>query len=109
MTIGQELLDVMLSEGARIPLYKQREVVSDLNRAAREQTLHHIIEKGIRIGFMSYFKIDKKVFVNNLIIFKRFRRKGSLLRVRRFIRNAFSDIDGIYWESKRRDRLCEVR
>lgn len=107
--IGRRLLDIMLREGARIPLDKQQEVIKDFNRAYKEKTLH-IIHDGDRIqGFFSYFKEGKDVFVNNLIVYKRFRRKGSLLKVRHFMRNAFKDIDNIFWESKKRKRLAYVK
>ena len=99
----------MIEEGAEIPFDKYIEVRDEINEAIADGHFYIVERKGKEIGFFTYFEIKGKVFINNCVIFKRYRDRNNFISIRRFFREKYPD-QPLYWMSKRRnEKLCIVK
>lgn len=109
MSIGEQILNKMIKEGADIPTGKRAEVIEEVNKAVEDSHFFIIEKDGSDIGFLTYFEKGDKVFINNCVVYRKFRSVASLMSLRRFFRSAYEG-KRFYWRSKKRNgKLCFVK
>ena len=106
MSIGQQLLDIMLKDDVFIPLEEWKGIVRSLDRAIEDKNIYWIERDNKTIGFATYKEKADKIFLNYCFIYKKFRGKYNLLSLRKFFRGIHNNFA---WKSKRRNRLCFVK
>lgn len=106
---GIELLDSVVSDGYDISSIIIDNVAKELDKAIEESRLHYIEKGGDRIGFLECLKKDRKVFVANCYIYKKFRGITSLMTIRNILRKIYNDRDYFYWRSRKRGKICYTR
>lgn len=106
-----ELIDIMLDEGMRVrDRYDTYESIAD---AVVDGNIKAIMRYGLPIGFFSWIEKKKDgklfIFINNMLIKRKFRNKTNLLFLRKFFRYKYPDMDIAYWWNDRRDRFTYAR
>ncbi len=109
MSIGEQILNKMIKEGADIPEGKKLEVAKEVEKAIEDKHFLIIEKDGKDIGFLTYFEKPDGIFVNNCIIYKNFRGIINLIYLRKFFREKYKGLK-FYWRSKKRGaKLCIVK
>lgn len=109
MSIGEQILNKMLKEGANIRPEKRPGVVREIEKAIENKQFVFVEREGKDIGFLAYSKKPDGIFVHNLVIYKPERTHANLVYLRKFFRQRAEGLK-IYWNSKKRGaKLCTVK
>jgi hypothetical protein len=91
-----------------IPIKKQEEVLSQIDRAIAEGRFKEIQKDGFVIGFFTFKPKEDSIFINNCVICEKYRNRENLLYLRQFFRQMFNGCT-FYWKSKKRGRMAYVK
>ena len=104
--IGNDLVNIMMSEGVHIPPEEREQVLKDLNEAVKNNRIYFIEKDGKTVGFLTYVDRQKNVLINYAFIYKKFRDAINFLSLRMLFRDKFGT--RFVWKSRRRNRMCNV-
>lgn len=106
MTMGRQLLEVMLEDGVSVPSEERDKVIIALDKAINDKKIYWIGNRQGIIGFATYKDKVDKIFLDYCFIYKEFRDRCNLLSLRKFFREIH---DNFAWKSRKRNRLCFVK
>ena len=105
---GLQLLNLMLENDVEIK-ENHVDLIAEFDSAIKEKRVYFIPNGNTIIGFCTWERKNGKGFINKCVIYKEFRSRFSMIEVRKYFRELFKDLDGIYWKSRKRNRICLVK
>lgn len=105
MNITESLTQMLEKEG--VVLENRQDVYNSIDEAIVDGRFSFIISNGTNIGFFTWNKNGDEVFVNNMIVFKKYRGSFNLLQLRGFLKEKCGSVGAFSWRSrkKREDKL----
>jgi len=110
------LIDILEQEGVQFKDEDEKyRILNELKRAVDNGQFHFIIKNGVKIGFFCYKQVfnggKAHTFIDNLLIYKKFRKPTALLSMRKYFKDMGNRerMKFYFWYSRRRDRFTYVK
>lgn len=100
-----DLIDIIESEG--IILEDRNNVYNSLERSVNSGCFKYIYHNNIRIGFLTWNYNNDNLFVNNFIIYKKYKGSFNISTLRKFFRNKYPNIKCSYWINIKKNKPVE--
>ena len=107
MDIARLLLTKIEDEGVK--LEDRQDVYNSLDRAILDGRFAFIMDGDERAGFYTWERQESKIFVNNLLVFRKNRGRVNLLKIRGELRKANNAIGAFEWVSRKRKKLVNFK